>query len=115
MSVLSRARALRRASTDPERLLWRHLRARRTIDAKFRRQQPIGPYIVDFVCYESRLVVELDGGQHCERTREDAARDSFLRSRGFRVMRFWNDEAVQRTAEVLEAIYRAIAESKRLD
>jgi very-short-patch-repair endonuclease len=104
------ARALRAGSTEAERRLWYHLRSRRMRGAKFRRQHPIGPYIVDFVCIEHRLIVELDGGQHQERACYDRRRDGMLRSRGFRILRFWNHDVLQRTAEVLDEIFRSSVE-----
>ena len=73
---------------------------------KFRRQHPIGPYVVDLVCLRARLIVEVDGGQHQERASIDQRRDQYLRSRGFLIMRFWNNDVLQRTAEVLEEIYK---------
>src|SRR6185295_2538863 len=78
------ARALRSGATDAESLLWRHLRAHRFAGWKFKRQQPIGPYIVDFVCLAARLVIEVDGGQHLE-SKADAARDAWLEQEGFEV------------------------------
>jgi very-short-patch-repair endonuclease len=102
------ARQLRADSTDAERRLWYHLRARRTVGAKFRRQHPIGPYVVDFVCVESLLIVEVDGGQHQERAAYDHRRDRTLRLRGFLVLRFWDNDVLLRTEEVLEQIYRAV-------
>jgi len=76
--------------------------------AKFKRQQPIGVYIVDFVCFECELVVEIDGGQHD--VSEDLARTSWLQSQGFRVLRFWNNEVIERKDDVLESIIRALRE-----
>ena len=81
------AKGLRRRMTDAERCLWRQLRARQLADSKFKRQQPIGPYIVDFVCLEVRLVVEVDGGQHID-SETDAVRDAWLHKHGYRVLRF---------------------------
>ena len=75
----SRARRLRRNPTDVERLLWQRLRLWQVDDYKFRRQQPLGNYIVDFVCLQKRLVIELDGGQHADETDYDAERDAWLR------------------------------------
>jgi very-short-patch-repair endonuclease len=72
---------------------------------KFRRQHPIGPYIVDFVCMQRRLIVEVDGGQHQENIRYDQQRDQMLQSRGFLVLRFWDNDVLQRTKDVLEKIY----------
>jgi very-short-patch-repair endonuclease len=75
---ISFAKDLRKRSTDAERLLWRHLRAKRICGLKFRRQQCIGDYIVDFVCFEKRIVIELDGGQHADNREKDKVRDSWL-------------------------------------
>src|SRR6516225_8322257 len=97
------AKALRKTMTEAEQLLWRHLRAHRMSDQKFRRQQPVGPYIVDFVHFGARLVVEADGGQHNDST-GDARRDAWLRSQGFRVLRFWNNDILQNIEAVLEVI-----------
>ena len=98
------ARDLRTNQTDAEQLLWRHLRNRLFMGTKFRRQQVIGPYIVDFVCFEQRLIVELDGGQHAENVECDTRRTVLLESQGFRVMRFWNNEALSNIEGMLEAI-----------
>lgn len=103
----SPARQLRRASTDTERALWRLLRDRRLGGAKFRRQQPLGPYIVDFVCLAARLVVEADGGQHAG-CASDAVRDAWLASQGFRVLRFWNNEVLRNAEGVLLTICDAL-------
>ena len=105
-----RARRLRRRATDAERRLWRALRNRRMAGAKFRRQHPVGRYIVDFVCLEHRLAIEVDGGQHILQAEHDEKRTAFLASQGFRVLRFWNHDVLLRTDEVLEAIYRALME-----
>jgi len=88
------ARRLRNHSTRAEQRLWRYLRSRSLAGFKFVRQEPIGPYIVDFVCREKRLVVELDGGQHAENNR-DAMRDRWLVERRYRVLRFWNNEVIE--------------------
>lgn len=101
------ARELRKRATDCERLLWLHLRAHRLQGFKFRRQQPIGPYIVDFVCFEARCIVEADGGQHREQAKYDARRDAWLTSQGFTVLRFWNNEILANTDGVLETILAA--------
>lgn len=90
-----RARALRKNPTEAERALWRHLRLRQLDEHKFRRQQPVGSYIVDFICIEKRLVVELDGGQHSEQVASDAERTAWLEGEGFRVLRFWNHEVLK--------------------
>ena len=103
------AKHLRQHMTDSENLLWRHLRARRLDGEKFRRQQPIGPYVVDFVHFGARLIVEADGGQHNE-SQTDPLRDAWLRAQGFEVMRFWNNEIIGNPEGVLEAIIAAVAE-----
>ena len=102
-STRSKARGLRRDATDPEAILWSHVRNRQLNGFKFRRQVPIGPYIVDFVCQECRLVVELDGWQHADDPR-DVQRDRFLRAAGYRVLRFWNQEVYANRSAVLEHI-----------
>lgn len=105
------ARKLRRAMTTAEARLWRALRASRFGGSKFKRQQPLGDFIVDFVCFESRLVVEVDGGQHFESS-SDTRRDEWLRQRGFRVLRFWNNDVLQNFDAVLMTIAQAIDESR---
>ena len=100
-------KTLRQNMTDAEQLLWKHLRAHRMDDQKFRRQQAIGPYIVDFVHFGLRLIVEADGGQHAD-SPHDVARDAWLRSQGFTVLRFWNNNILQCTDAVLESIWAAL-------
>ena len=100
----SRARKLRSNATTAERVLWYHLRCRRLAGFKFRRQHVIGGYIVDFVCLSRRLIVELDGGQHAERAAYDRRRTRYLVSRGYRVLRFWNNEMLRDVEGVLEVI-----------
>jgi very-short-patch-repair endonuclease len=104
-----RARQLRRASTDAERHLWRHLRLKNLAGCKFRRQYPVAGYIVDFVCISAKLVVELDGGQHLDAGEYDAKRTRTLEIHGFRVLRFWNDEVLLHTTDVLEVILKHLA------
>lgn len=104
---LEYARELRKNATDCERLLWLHLRASRLNGYKFKRQQPLGNYIVDFVCFESRLIVEADGGQHNEQIEYDTHRDNWLRSQGFNVLRFWNNDILTNTEQVLAVILDA--------
>ena len=102
---VGRAKQLRTDQTDAERRLWYFLRAQRFHDLKFKRQKPIGPYIVDFACDDLRLVVELDGGQHAAEQKDyDVVRDAWLTSEGWSVTRFWNDEVLQQTEAVLEKI-----------
>jgi len=98
------ARSLRKNQTDAERKLWRRLRARELCGFKFRRQYPIAPYIVDFICVEKRLIVEIDGGQHATMTEIDNTRTEFLNARGYRVLRFWNNEVLQQLDAVLAKI-----------
>jgi very-short-patch-repair endonuclease len=99
---------MRAAPTDAEARLWQHLRANRLSGVKFKRQQPLGPFIVDFVSFGHRLVIEVDGGQHADRSAQDAARTEWLVHRGFRVLRFWNDEVLRDTQQVLACIFRAL-------
>jgi very-short-patch-repair endonuclease len=106
--MLRFARTLRKDPTDAERLLWRHLRRRQLADFRFRRQHPVGSDICDFACVEASVIVALDGSQHVEQSAYDARRDSFLRSRGFRVLRFWNEDVLVRTEIVLETIFEAL-------
>jgi very-short-patch-repair endonuclease len=102
------ARNLRKRQTRAEHFLWRQLRARHLREVKFRRQVPIDNYIVDFVSFEKKIVIELDGGQHAETTASDAVRDSWLRGRGYKVLRFWDNEVFQNMEGVLEVIRRNI-------
>ena len=97
--------------TFAERLLWARLRQRQLDGFKFRRQHPIGRFIVDFVCIEARVVVEIDGGQHAEQGLRDEARTAWLNGRGYRILRFWNNEVLQATDAVREAIRSAIHEA----
>lgn len=106
---VARARQLRRASTDAEQRLWRHLRNRGLYGHKFSRQEPIGPYVVDFVCRQRRLVVELDGGQHADQATADAKRTTALERLGYRVVRYWNNNVLSNTEGVLERIARELA------
>ncbi|MGB6056258.1 MAG: endonuclease domain-containing protein [Burkholderiaceae bacterium] len=112
MSLLDHAKELRSHQTDAEQRLWYHLRAHRLMDLKFKRQKPVGPYIVDFICHEIQLVIEVDGGQHQEAAEYDRRRDAWLRERGYQVLRFWNNEVMQQTDGVLEAI-RVFVEGRR--
>jgi very-short-patch-repair endonuclease len=98
------ARRLRRDSTDAERTLWLHLRDRRLEGWKFRRQVSIDPYIVDFLCLDAKLVIEVDGGQHDENRANDEVRTRFLEGFGLRVIRFWNNEVLGNLEGVLERI-----------
>ena len=100
----TRARQLRKNPTDAERLLWQKLRFWRVDGCKFRRQQPLGNFIVDFVWLEKRLFIEVDGGQHAECVDYDAGRDAWLRKQGFVVLRFWNNDVLKNIDGVLEVI-----------
>jgi very-short-patch-repair endonuclease len=97
------ARGLRKRSTDAERELWRHIRDRQIEGIKFRRQQPAGRYVVDFVNFEKRVVVEVDGGQHALDPR-DKIRDEWLRAEGYQVLRFWDNQVFSDIEGVLETI-----------
>jgi len=101
----SLARKLRKNATDEELLLWRHVRNRQLAGYKFRRQYVLEPYIVDFICLETKLIVEIDGSQHAEQTNDDAERTVFLESLGYKVMRFWNHEIQIDKDVVLEQIH----------
>ncbi|MCD2167213.1 endonuclease domain-containing protein [Comamonas koreensis] len=107
---VQQARALRQSPTTAEQLLWRHLRNRQLAGAKFRRQHPLGPYNLDFVCLEHGLEVEVDGGQHADLQAQayDQQRSAWLQQQGLRVLRFWNHEVVQQTNEVLAHVLQAL-------
>jgi very-short-patch-repair endonuclease len=90
--------------------LWHRLRAKQLAGIKFRRQEPIGRFIVDLVSFEKRVVIELDGGQHARSTLKDLERDAILEQRGFTVLRFWNDEGLENLEGVLDAIREACSE-----
>jgi very-short-patch-repair endonuclease len=102
------ARQLRKNMTDAEQRLWSELRYRQLGGWKFRRQAPIGSYIADFVCFERKLIIELDGGQHAERAEYDERRSEWLASQGFRVLRFWNHQVFEETESIKEWIWQAL-------
>ena len=104
----NRARTLRNSATDAERRLWQPLRLRQLGGFRFRRQVPLHGYIVDFLCVELKLVVELDGGQHVEQAAYDEIRTGVLQGAGYCVLRYWNDDVLLRTSEVLEDVLRTI-------
>jgi very-short-patch-repair endonuclease len=102
------AQNLRRESTEAEIYLWSLLRNRKFHGFKFRRQHPIGGYIVDFICYSQKLIIELDGSQHRDRFHYDNERTKYLRILGYRILRFWNNMVFKETSKVLEIIYQAL-------
>ncbi len=103
------ARKLRVDQTEAEARLWLKLRGRRLVDAKFRRQTPIGHYIVDFMCFEAKLIVELDGGQHAVNSVADDERTAWLEGQGFRVLRFWNNDVLDNIEGVVERILMGLS------
>ncbi|HEV2538983.1 MAG TPA: endonuclease domain-containing protein [Frateuria sp.] len=106
---VDRARGLRLGMTDAEQALWYRLRNRQLDGCKFRRQHEIDRYVVDFVCTERMLVVELDGSQHLAQEDYDQARTSYLESKGYRVLRFWNNDLLTNIESVLEVLVEALA------
>ena len=98
------SRLLRKNQTETEKKLWKYLKSKQLKGLKFRRQQPIGSYIVDFVCFENKLIIELDGSQHIEDKEHDFKRDDWLKSQGFAVIRFWNNEVMNNIEGVLAVI-----------
>jgi very-short-patch-repair endonuclease len=105
------ARELRNHTTDAEQRIWRHLRGRQLEGFRFRRQVPIAGYVADFVCPQAKLIVELDGGQHQAQAQYDAVRTAALERLGYRVLRYWNDDALLRTESVLDDIHRELTKS----
>ena len=103
-----RARDLRQRSTGAEKKLWRLLRNRQIDNVKFRRQVPLGPYVVDFLAVGPRLVIELDGGQHATDP-ADAVRTKWLEREGYRIVRFWNNDVLSNPESVIALIFRAIS------
>jgi len=107
-SSRERTKELRRNATGPERALWKLLRDRRLKGLKFRRQVPIGPFIVDFICFEKRLIIELDGHSHADRGAYDRDREAYLRTQRFTVLRIDNDDVLAQDIESVEfAVLRA--------
>lgn len=105
---------MRRNATDAERLLWSRLRNRQIGGARFRRQHPAGGFIVDFLCVDAKLMIEVDGGQHAENAGADRERDARLAQAGYRVLRFWNNEVLGNVDGVLEVIAEAVAVAARV-
>lgn len=106
---VDRARGLRRTMTDAEQVVWRHLRNRQLLGWKFRRQHEISCYIVDFVCTEAMLIIELDGGQHADQVVYDERRTQQLQAMGYRVVRFWNNDVLLDIESVLTVILDTLA------
>jgi very-short-patch-repair endonuclease len=113
MDIRQKARQLRVNSTDAEYRLWRQIRNRQLKGCKFRRQMPVDHYIVDFVCAELKLIIEIDGGQHAEARLYDAERTEYLQSKEYQVVRFWNNEVLGNTDGVLERIAEILAQRKK--
>ena len=113
MSLQGKARVLRLHATETETVFWQHLRNRRLAGFKFKRQVPIGPFIVDFLCYQKNLIIEFDGGQHQLESGQqyDQKRTAYLQTKGYKVLRFWNHEALAHQAETLEAIRIALTKT----
>ena len=108
MRLLERAKTMRSEQTDAEQRLWYQLRGHRFLNMKFKRQKPIGRYIVDFICHECNLIVEVDGSQHQENAIYVQGRDKWLQQQGYTVLRFWNNDVMQQMESVLEAIRIAV-------
>ena len=102
------ARQLRKNMTDAEKILWRHLRLKQMESYKFRRQCPIGSYIVDFVCFKRKLIIELDGSQHLDQIIYDEKRTKWFEGEGFRILRFWNSQVLNNTESVLNTILNSL-------
>jgi very-short-patch-repair endonuclease len=101
---IARPGRLRQRCTEAETALWDRLRNRGLNGAKFRRQVPLGPFVVDFACFDARLVVEVDGGQHAASQQQDVQRTTWLEAQGYRVVRFWNNEVLENIEGVLQTI-----------
>src|SRR3989344_2409125 len=111
-SLIKYAKKLRKEMTEAEKTLWYILQSKNLRGLKFRRQESIGQYIVDFVCFSKKLVIELDGGQHAEVSQHrDIIRDSWLKSQGFKVIRFWNNEVLNNRDGVVEEIIKYLSPS----
>ena len=110
--IVAKARKLRRNSTDVERQLWHRIRDKQIDEFRFRRRRPIGKYIVDFVCLDAMLIVELDGGQHAGDAAYDQRRTAFLESLGYAVLRFWNNEVIENMDGVLQRLHETLLRSR---
>jgi very-short-patch-repair endonuclease len=112
-TITQSARKLRQQMSDAEGRLWYLLRRKQLEGFRFRRQQPIGSYIADFVCLKERLVIELDGGSHTETQGYDEVRTTWLETKGYRVLRFWNNEVLGNQEGVIEKILEALYRGRR--
>jgi very-short-patch-repair endonuclease len=108
VNILQNAKKLRTSMTEAEQKLWYQLRSKRFANIKFKRQKPIGPYIVDFVAVNQKLVIELDGSQHFSQEAYDEERTLYLKALDYRVLRFWNHECLVQTDSVLSEIAKAL-------
>lgn len=108
------ARTLRKRQTTVEKLLWKKLRNRQLCHFKFRRQVPIGPFIVDFFCYEANLIIELDGGIHALHINHDKKREEYLQKEGYRILRFENHKIVEDIHSVIETIVELLNSTPHL-
>ncbi|SBV34154.1 conserved protein of unknown function [uncultured Sphingopyxis sp.] len=106
----ARSRELRLNATDAERKLWTQLSARKLAGIRFNRQFPVSPFICDFVSRSAKLVIEVDGGQHAVDVAKDEARTAYLETRGYRVIRFWNNDVLERIEGVVSEIERVLAD-----
>ena len=113
--IFGRAKQLHREMTEPEAKLWTHLRAHRMGDVHFRNQHAIGNYIVDFCAPRKKLIIELDGGHHLEQEEYDKERTDFLESKGYRVLRFWNNVVMKDIDSVLRVIFDALNEADMIE
>jgi very-short-patch-repair endonuclease len=111
----ARSRELRANATLAERRLWRRLSARQVAGIRFNRQFPVGPFICDFVSRNAKLIIEVDGGQHAQQVEADRLRTAYLRSEGYHVVRFWNNDVLDNTDAVVEAIERILRDSPSPD
>ena len=105
---VAKAREMRKNLTESEQALWKHLRMRQLAGCKFRRQQPIGPYIVDFVSFARKVIVEVDGGQHSQQAEYDSARTAWLEAQEYRVLRFWNRQVLKEIEAVKAVILKTL-------
>jgi very-short-patch-repair endonuclease len=108
MNKIHFARNLRKKSTEAERHLWKKLRSKQFMGLKFRRQQPVGEFIVDFICFERKIIIEVDGSQHLSSADYDRKRDHWLESQGFTIFRFFNNEILSNISGVMECLYKFI-------